>query len=359
MDYVLRFDQCSKEIVDRVGGKCASLGSLIDAGAKVPPGFSITTDAWRRVLERSGNANRIEAELRGIESSADPRLSDVSRSIRMLIDELPIDQAIESAIRRALDELSARHGCKEIAVAVRSSATAEDLPSSSFAGLHDTGLWIVGADAVLRQVRRCWSSLYSPRAIAYRIDNGFSHEKVFMAVGVQKMVNARAAGVAFTLNPANGDRSKVAIDSSFGIGEAVVSGEVTPDHFLVDKVIFEVVKRVISKKHIEYVFDATAGTVVQRRVEPTRQDEASLTHDEVIKVAKMAKFAESHFQSPQDIEWAIERDADASEAPVFLQSRPETVWSHKPRMTASTGHTYGMAGMVQTLIRGVKLGTTK
>jgi pyruvate,water dikinase len=180
-----------------------------------------------------------------------------------------------------------------------------------------------------------------------------------MAVGVQRMVNARAAGVAFTLNPINGDRSKIAIDSSWGLGEAVVSGEVTPDNFLVDKVIFEVVRRVISPKHIEIAFDPDQGAVVRREVDPERRLRPSLTHDEIVAVARLAKSAEAHLRSPQDVEWAIDAGAPAGEPVVLLQSRPETVWSRKPRSEATTVHSRGMAGMVHTLIRGVKVETNK
>lgn len=359
MEYILRFEQCSKETTVQVGGKCAGLGSLIGAGAPVPPGFAITTEAWRTMLGQDGLRGRIEAEMRHIRSSRDPNLPEICEKVRTMIEETPIAPSLETAIRQALAELSERSGLNNIPVAVRSSATAEDLPNASFAGLHDTALWVMGASDVLRQVRRCWSSLYAAGAVAYRLDNGFPHEKAWMAVGIQKMVNAKAAGVAFTLNPISGDRSKIAIDSSFGLGEAVVSGEVTPDNFLVDKVIFEVVKQVISPKHIEYAFDAEQGIVVKRAISPERQKQISLTREEIVAVAKIAKYAEAHFRSPQDIEWAIDADLPPGESVVLLQSRPETVWSRKERPQVSSSHSRGMAGMVHTLVRGQKLGTPK
>lgn len=356
MQYILRFEQCAKDLVDRVGGKCASLGSLIAAGAPVPPGFVVTTEAWRAMLEYQGLGRCIFAEMRDLGSSGESRLPEVCERARTLIETAPMDPAMEEAILKALEELRERCGGVDVPVAVRSSATAEDLPSASFAGLHDTALWILGASDVLQHIRRCWSSLYTARAVAYRLDRRFQHEKVFMAVGVQKMVKAKAAGVAFTLNPENGDRSKIAIEANFGLGESVVSGEVTPDHFLIDKVIFKVVKRVISPKHMEYAFDAAQGFVVPREISPERRTEPCLTQDEVIAVAKLAKYAETHFRSPQDVEWAIDGDLPPEESVVLLQSRPETVWSRKPPVSVTTSHSRGMAGMVHTLLHGQRVG---
>jgi pyruvate,water dikinase len=246
-------------------------------------------------------------------------------------------------------------GLADVPVAVRSSATAEDLPSYSFAGQQDTYLWVIGADAVVKHVRKCWSSLYTARALSYRRDNGFAHDKVLMSVGVQKMVNAKAAGVAFTLNPINGDRSKIAIDSSWGLGEAVVGGEVTPDNFLIDKVIFEVVNRVISPKHIEFVADQTQGCVVKREVEAERQGQPSLTHEELIAVAQMAKRAEKFYGRPQDVEWAVDADLSPPHNIVILQSRPETVWSRQERRAVGSSHATGIAGILDTLMTGVKI----
>lgn len=359
MSFVLWFNECSKDVLHRVGGKCSSLGALMRAGARVPDGFALTTDAWRAMLEQNGLQAQIQSELGRIQSGSDPALADISLRIRTLVLETPLPRDIESDCLHALRELSARAGGGALPVAVRSSATAEDLPSASFAGLHDTALWIIHPDDVLQKVRHCWSSLYTARAIAYRIDNGFAHDKTFMAVGVQKMVHAKAAGVAFSLNPTNGDRSKIAIDSNFGLGEAVVSGEVTPDHFLVDKVILEVVRQVISQKRIEHVFDPSLGRVVESVLSPARSGAPSLCPAEIVTVAKMAKWAEAHFGSPQDVEWALDANAPMDEAAVFLQSRPETVWSRRQSAQVTTANSRGMAGLVSTLIHGIKLETKR
>jgi pyruvate,water dikinase len=208
-----------------------------------------------------------------------------------------------------------------VAVAVRSSATSEDAADASCAGQYDTYLSITGADEVIRHVERCWGSMNTGRALAYRRDQGIDEPQ--MAVVVQRMFGARAAGVAMTLNPANGDRSKIAVEAAPGLGEAVVSGEVTPDHFLVDKVMLDIVSTRVA--------DGEAGTC--------------LTPVEVKAVARLAKLVERHYGRPQDIEWAI----DATGGVVLLQARPETVWANRPQVVAATYET-GLGSLVSTLI---------
>ncbi len=357
--YTLPFEQCNSDAVNQVGGKCASLGAMIQAGAPVPPGFAITTEAYKALLSTENLAEKIHEQLEQLDPTDVVGEEQISQNIRALIEETPLPADIEAAIRDGYAELSAQAELEAVPVAVRSSATAEDLPGASFAGQQDTFLWIVGADAVIAHIRKCWSSLYTARAIAYRNDNGFPHEKVYMSVAVQKMVNAKAAGVAFTLNPINGDRSKIAIDSSWGLGEAVVSGEVTPDNYLIDKVIFEVVHETISPKHIEYVVDLDNQCTIKRDVETDRQRQPSLTKEELIEVAKMAKQAEKFYKHPQDVEWAIDSDLPAPNNVVVLQSRPETVWSRKKRVSVSTSRPAGMAGMISTLIQGVNTGVKR
>jgi pyruvate,water dikinase len=227
---------------------------------------------------------------------------------------------------------------------VRSSATAEDSADASFAGQQDTYLWVVGEDAVVEHVRRCWASLFSARSIAYRVERGVPHGDVEMGVAVQRMVPARAAGVAMTLNPANGDRSKIAIEACFGLGESVVSGQVTPDSILVDKVMLDVVDTRISCKDVELVADVAGGCVTERTVGEERRTLPALSREEAVRVAELAKRAERHYGAPQDVEWAVGEDG----AVVLLQSRPETVWSRAPRSVGATPT--GMTSLVQTLM---------
>lgn len=350
--HVLPFEQCRQEDLAIVGGKCASLGAMLAAGAPVPPGFAVTTAAYRALLEAEGVRERIHALL-GEMTSGDVHSEEVaSQALRALIEATPIPGPVEAAIRDAYTALCVRAGVADLPVAVRSSATAEDLPNASFAGQQDTFLWVVGADAVVAHVRRCWSSLFTTRAIAYRIDHGIDHEQVLMSVAVQKMVNARSAGVAMTLNPLTGDRSKIVIDASWGLGELVVSGEVTPDNFVVDKVMLEVVGRKVAAKPIELVADAGGRRVVQRAVEPERQSQPALSNEELIAVAKLAKRAERHYGTPQDIEWAVDADLPAGENVVLLQSRPETVWSQKapPKPADPAAYQTGMQSLLHTLL---------
>jgi cytochrome P450 len=350
--YVLPFDQCGQHDLANVGGKCAGLGAMLQAGAPVPPGFAITTAAYRSMLEADGIRGRIHQLLGRIVTSDLASEETASQALRALIESAPIPVPVEAALRDAYATLCACAGTPDLPVAVRSSATAEDLPNASFAGQQDTFLWVVGADAVIAHVRRCWASLFTTRAIAYRADHGIGHEQVLMSVAVQKMVNARAAGVAMTLNPLDGDRSKIVIDASWGLGESVVAGQVTPENFVVDKVMLEVVKRTVVAKPIELVADPAGKRVIQRDVEPERQRQPALTNAELQAVAQLAKRAERHYGTPQDIEWAIDADLPAGENVVLLQSRPETVWSQKaaPKPADAALYQTGMPSLLHTLL---------
>jgi pyruvate,water dikinase len=256
---------------------------------------------------------------------------------------------VVDALGTAYDALCAHCSVDDLPVAVRSSATAEDLPDASFAGQQDTFLWVRGLPSLIEHVRRCWSSLFTDRAIAYRHAMGYLHQAIAMSVAVQKMVDPVASGVAFTLNPSNGDRSQVAIDASWGLGEAVVSGEVTPDNFLVDKVLHEVVKRDISTKLVEYRL-TRHGVVEKVEIEPERQHEPSVTDVDLVAIARLARQAEKHYGCPQDVEWAVDRHLPDGENVVMLQSRPETVWSQKQTAPLARGGTDPLASIVSTLV---------
>jgi pyruvate,water dikinase len=207
---------------------------------------------------------------------------------------------------------------------------------------------------VVNHVVRCWASLYTDRAIAYREEQGYGHTEVAMSVAVQKMVEPVAAGVAFTLDPTNGDRSKVVIDAAWGLGESVVSGRVTPDNFVVDKVVFEIVRRHISAKEMEVI---VAGDAVHdRRLEGERATSSCLTDDQVKAVARLARRVEKHFGRPQDIEWALDADRPGAEATVaLLQSRPETVWSNRPRQSMTSASGNALDGVVATLLNPIRV----
>nr|NIS59303.1 hypothetical protein [Pseudomonadota bacterium] len=211
---------------------------------------------------------------------------------------------------------------------------------ASFAGQQDTYLWVEGSDEVINNIQSCWASLFTPRAISYRMKNKFPHEKVLISVGVQKMVNSRAAGVMFTLNPTDGDPSKVVIEGSWGLGETVVSGSVNPDKFVIDKVLTEINERTVSTKHIECIYDVDKGGLTHADVDSEKQCTCCLEDQEIKELVRMAKKIEAHYGCPQDIEWAIDRDLSFPENMFIVQSRPETVWSQrgsKPLIGKKTG----------------------
>ena len=338
----------------RVGGKCASLGSMTCAGLPVPTGFAVATDAFTASMERNAVGARIHGDLAGLDVRDLAKLADAAHAARRDIRDSGPAPQVEDAIRVAYGELCRRTRVDDVPVAVRSSANAEDQPDASFAGQQDTYLWIRGGDEVVNHVVRCWASLYTDRAVAYRHEQGYADGAIAMGVAVQQMVVPKAAGVAFTLNPTNGDRSKVVIDSAFGLGESVVSGEVTPDNFVVDKVVFEIVKRTISAKELETVHDPATDTVVTRPLPDDRAGEPSLTDDEVRAVARLARQCEKHFGRPQDVEWAVV-DAPTGTIVHLLQSRPETVWSNKPRPSVSQGVGSPMDGIVATLLTPIRV----
>lgn len=343
--FVLWFDDYVEDHRPRVGGKNASLGTMLGAGLPVPPGFAVTTDAYETLRSHPELRAAVKRELDGIDHEDTRSLQAASREVRAAIEQLPLPDDVADAIRLSYQQLCEHCDVDDVPVAVRSSATAEDLPDASFAGQQDTYLWICGADAVLEHVRRCWSSTFTDRAISYRRRTGYDHQQINMSVGVQKMVEPKAAGVAFTLNPSNGDRSQVAIDASWGFGEAVVSGEVTPDNYLVDKVLQQVTRREVSCKTIEYRLNGTGVEVVELTGE--RANAPCLTDDEICAVAAMARRAERHYGRPQDIEWAIDRHLPDGENVVLLQSRPETVWSNRKREATRTT---GLESIVSTLV---------
>lgn len=350
------FGTLAAEHHPHVGGKCASLGVMSQAGLPVPPGFAVTTKVFADAKEASGSRAQIieiiDGALDRLEVITQDALQDVAVHAREKLLGWELPEVHEAPIRQMYAELCALAGTDDVPVAVRSSATVEDSPDASFAGEHDTYLWVCGIDAVLEKIRSCWASLYTERAIMYRHEMGYDHDQVDMAVAVQKMVRPRSAGVAFTLDPTNGDRSGICIDAAWGFGEGVVSGDVTPDNFLVDKVMWSINRRTISPKTHAHLLTEVAGNDVARveRVELSEDqvNAPSLTDEEIIAVAKLARAAEKHYGRPQDIEWAVDDDLPAGEDVVLLQARPETVWSKKSHAVGAKADP--MASIVDTLV---------
>jgi len=323
-DVVLWFKDLRREDIPRVGGKCANLGELLgQIGVPVPNGFAVSAGAYHVFLKDTGAAKKIDAMLSGTDTADLESLQDVSRKIRKHVEGLSMPAKMEKAILEAYQALSKQVGKKAVAVAVRSSATAEDLPGASFAGQQDTFLNVT-EKTLLKSVQRCWSSLFTPRAIVYRKEKGFSEDDVLISVAVQEMVFSEASGVMFTLEPVSGDRDKVVIDASWGLGEAIVSGQVTPDEYAVEKGSFRILDKQIFRKSKQIVSDKK-GSTKWVDVPKKRQERPALSDKAIIRLARYGIQIENHYGAPQDIEWAVDKDGRI----FILQARPETVHGAK------------------------------
>jgi pyruvate, water dikinase len=347
-DHAIFFHDYQESDRPIIGGKCASLGAMTVAGLPVPPGFAVTTHAFADSMGRDHVGPVLHRLLDDLDVSDLHALSAAAATCRQMVLDAGPSQEAEETIRAGYRQLCEQTGIDDVAVAVRSSSTAEDMLDASFAGQQDTYLWIRGADRVVNHVVHCWASLYNDRAIAYRHERGYPHAEVAMSVAVQQMVLPKAAGVAFTLNPTNGDRSTIVIDSSFGLGEPVVSGTVTPDNYMIDKVVFEITRRTVSAKELECC--VVDDVLVEKPLDAERSTSPSLTDNEIKEIAKLARRAEKHFGRPQDVEWAVTIGDDGQQTIHLLQSRPETVWSNKPRQV-SHGVVTGVEGVVSNLLK--------
>ncbi|WP_159766148.1 PEP/pyruvate-binding domain-containing protein [Streptomyces sp. HM190] len=334
---------------DLVGGKCAGLLELARAGQPVPRAFAVTVDAFRTLFADPALRAAVGAVLSELDPVDLAVAETVSSEIRRLVSGHPVPAELEEDISAGYRALCAELGQPDVPVAVRSSATSEDLTQASFAGQYDTCLWIRGVEAVLDAVRHCWSSLWTARALVYRAAHGVPDEGLGMAVCVQEMVDARTAGVAMTLNPVNGDRSKVVVEAGWGLGEPVLSGEVTPDHYLVDKVLLVPVRTVVGSKFHELVPAPDGQGLLRRPVDDERRAAPCLTAAEVVEIARLAKQSERCGGAPQEIEWALARDLPAPSGLRLLQSRAETVWSRRRGTAAEVTAESGAAGIARAL----------
>jgi pyruvate,water dikinase len=309
----------------RAGPKLARLGELRSRGWQVPDGYVVTAAAFQACL-----TDRIRTRLHDLLADLpdDPDgLTEVSTAARDLLEDQALPQTVIRAIAAAHERLAQRTGAgDDLVVAVRSSAVAEDAATASFAGQFDTYLGIRGADDVLHNVRRCFSSLYTPRALVYRRRRGLAPADGGFAVGVLQLVEARSAGVLFTLDPASGARDRVVIEGSWGLGETVVAGLVTPDHWSVKKDSGRIRERHISDKRVQLVFDTHRSQAVEVGVPDELATQPCLTDDEVRYLCRRAAELEAIQGMPQDIEWAVHRGMDLPGSVFFLQHRPETTW---------------------------------
>lgn len=327
---IIWFEDLRKEDIPLVGGKNANLGEMLQAGIPVPPGFAVTAYAYNKFITKTGLAEKIYKTIEEtVTAVSNPQqFEKASKEIRKLIEAIPMPRDIETAIRKAYTILSKRTKSAKVLVAVRSSATAEDLPDASFAGQQETYLNVAGTKELTEKTVKCWSSLFTPRAIFYRTEKSFKHEQVLISVGVQEMINAKAAGVIFTINPVTGESDQIIIEANWGIGESVVSGSITPDNYVVDKKTLKILKKRIATKTVEYIRDPKTSKTIHADVPADRQEQQCLTDEEITRLSELAKRIEEHYAGyPQDIEFAIDRNLPFPENVFIVQSRPETVWS--------------------------------
>jgi pyruvate,water dikinase len=312
------FERLSCDDIEFAGGKGANLGELTAIGLPVPPGFVVGAPAYVAFCEETGVREAIERRLVEVDVEDTAALSEAAAEIRSLIESKPMTEPLEEAIVAAYRELAGED--RSVAVAVRSSATAEDTESASFAGMNETFLNVRGEAAVVEAVRRCWSSLFGARTVYYRAKRGFGQADMDIAVVVQRQVDAIRAGVMFTVDPASGASDRLVIEGSFGLGEAVVSGSVTPDRYVVDKATLELTGREIHSKEL-MVKPKPGGGTITRRLPAEQAGLPVLGDEEARSIAELGKRIEAHYGVPQDTEWAI----DARGKVWMLQSRPITV----------------------------------
>jgi rifampicin phosphotransferase len=340
--FVLGFQDIDKTKRMVVGGKGANLGELSRIeGIHVPDGFCISTEAFKRIIEETSSINAFLDQLALLKVEDRHKIGELSGKIRSAIEGIAIPQDIDEEITRQLSRVDEKN-----AYAVRSSATAEDLPTASFAGQQDTYLNIIGKEAILKHISKCWASLFTERAVIYRLQNGFDHRKVYLSVVVQKMVFPQVAGIVFTADPITSNRKVLSIDASFGLGEALVSGLVNADSYKVrnGKVIE---KRISSKKLAIYALKD--GGTKEQEIEPERQNRQALTDEQILQLERIGRKIEAHFGCPQDIEWCLVDDTFS-----ILQSRPITTLYPIPEAHDQENHVYLSVGHNQMMTDAMK-----
>ena len=328
---VRRFAEISIHDRPAVGGKGASLGEMARTGIRVPAGFVVTTAAFEQFLARVDPRGSIRHEIGRLAADDLLACTSVGTAVRARIESATLPESLQAEIADHYQELhtsAAASGYSE-PVAIRSSATSEDSADASFAGLQDTYLWVRGVDSVIEHVRRCWASLYAVESVMYRRRLKLPEQGLAMAVVIQRMIDSRSSGVMFTRSPNTGDRSVVVVEASWGLGSAIVSGEVTPDKYVIGKITGEIVSRTVSQKMRMHRPNALSSGTLVDEVPVDQQNAACLSDDELHALVEIAKQVERHYGCPQDIEWGIAHDLPRGENVFLLQSRPETVWAAK------------------------------
>ncbi len=340
--YVLGFQDIDNTKRMVVGGKGANLGELSKiAGIRVPDGFCLSTEAFKRIIGETSSMNALLDQLSLLKVEDRQKIGELSGEIRRVIEGIAIPQDIHEQITRLLSRLDEKN-----AYAVRSSATAEDLPTASFAGQQDTYLNIIGKEAILKHISKCWASLFTERAVMYRLQNGFDHRKVHLSVVVQKMVFPQAAGILFTADPVTSSRKVFSIDASFGLGEALVSGLVNADSYKVRN--GKLIEKKISTKKLA-IHALKDGGTKEQEIEPERQNRQALTDEQILQLEHLGRKIEQHFGCPQDIEWCV-----VDETFYIVQSRPITTLYPIPEANDQENHVYLSVGHQQMMTNPMK-----
>jgi len=340
--HILRFEDINQTNHAIVGGKAANLGKLARMeGLHVPAGFCITTEVYQQIVGSNEDVNQLLHHLSTLNADDRVRMNETCAKVRSTIKNIPIPTAIIKEIAEHLTKLGAN-----APYAVRSSATAEDLPTASFAGQQDTYLNITGKHAILKHISKCWASLYTDRAVMYRMQNGFDHSKVYLSVIIQKMIIPDVAGIMFTADPVTANRKILSIDASFGLGEALVSGLVNADNYKVRNT--EIIERKISDKKLAIHASKDGGTI-QQQIPEHQQNTPSLTDQQIITLSHLGRTIEAYFNTPQDIEWCLKNDTFH-----ILQSRPITTLYPIPDTTDEKDHVYVSVGHNQMMTDAMK-----
>ncbi|TKC19056.1 phosphoenolpyruvate synthase [Robertmurraya kyonggiensis] len=340
--WVLGFQEMDKTQLSVVGGKGLNLGELSKIeGIHVPEGFCVTTDGFKKAIEQNEIYHTFLKHLATLNAEDREQISEISRQLRQIITQVEVPSELVKEVTRYVEHLGEQHS-----YAVRSSATAEDLPHASFAGQQDTYLNIIGVAEILNHIKKCWASLFTERAVIYRIQNGFEHSQVLLSVVIQRMVFPQASGILFTADPITSNRKLLSIDASYGLGEALVSGLVSADNYKVqeDKIVE---KRIGTKKLA--IFGRKEGGTETLQLEPIQQDSQTLTDDQILQLARIGRQIEAHFGKPQDIEWCLVDDTF-----YIVQSRPITTLYPIPEANDEENRVYVSVGHQQMMTDAMK-----
>ena len=340
--YVLEFQEIEKTQLLLVGGKGLNLGELSKIqGIQVPEGFCVTTVGYQKAIEQNETFHALLDQLTLLKVEDRDQIGEISRKIRQIIMEVEIPSDVVKAVAHYLSQFGDEH-----AYAVRSSATAEDLPHASFAGQQDTYLNIIGKEAILQHISKCWASLFTDRAVIYRMQNGFDHSQVYLSVIVQRMVFPQASGILFTADPITSNRKLLSIDASFGLGEALVSGLVSADCYKVQEE--EIVDKMIATKKLA-IYGLKEGGTETQQIDPDQQKTQTLTEQQILQLARIGRQIEAYFGCPQDIEWCLVDDTF-----YIVQSRPITTLYPIPEANDQENHVYVSVGHQQMMTDPMK-----